>query len=163
MKTKNNPFKVPENYFDSLEKDILSKVNPTPKKQYIFFKPKQMLRYAAVILLFLAIGGAIWWNIPQKANNSNEQYSKVIENTKSDSKTIIAHKDEIANNVIKTEKIANPTKVKQQKAELNKQKEVKENKLELNENELEYLEYYLNDDILSDYLTYNDENYENND
>ncbi|MCK9199470.1 MAG: hypothetical protein M0P49_07700, partial [Bacilli bacterium] len=150
MKTRNNPFKVPENYFDSLEKDILSKVNSAPKKKYIFFQPKQMLRYAAVILLFLAIGGALWWNIPNKANDTQEQYAKTINNPQSDSIGIISQVEEIAQNETKEKTIANPTEVKKQ------EKELKENKLELNENELEYLEYYLNDDVLTDYLTYND-------
>lgn len=150
MKTRNNPFKVPENYFDSLEKDILSKVNSAPKKKFIFFQPKQMLRYAAVILLFLAIGGALWWNIPNKANDTQEQYAKTINNPQSDSIGIISQVEEIAQNETKEKTIANPTEVKKQ------EKELKENKLELNENELEYLEYYLNDDVLTDYLTYND-------
>jgi len=150
MKTRNNPFKAPENYFDSLEKDILSKVNSAPKKKYIFFEPKQMLRYAAVILLFLAIGGALWWNIPNKANDTQEQYAKTINNPQSDSIGIISQVEEIAQNETKEKTIANPTEVKKQ------EKELKENKLELNENELEYLEYYLNDDVLTDYLTYND-------
>lgn len=150
MKTKNNPFKVPENYFDSLEKDILSKVSPTPNKKYIFFEPKQMLRYAAVILLFLAIGGALWWNIPNKANDTQENFAKTIMNPKSDSIGILSQIEEIAQNETKEKTIANPTEVKKQ------EKELKENKLELNESELEYLEYYLNDDVLTDYLTYND-------
>ncbi|MDD4738456.1 MAG: hypothetical protein PHG98_00710 [Bacteroidales bacterium] len=150
MKTRNSPFKVPENYFDSLEKDILSKVNSAPKKKFIFFQPKQMLRYAAVILLFLAIGGALWWNIPNKSNDPQEQYAKTINNPKSDSIGIISKIEEIAQNETKEKTIANPTEVKKQ------EKELKENKLELNENELEYLEYYLNDDVLTDYLTYND-------
>ena len=150
MKTRNNPFKVPENYFDSLEKDILSKVNSAPKKKYIFFQPKQMLRYAAVILLFLAIGGALWWNIPNKSNDPQEQYARTINNPQSDSIGIISQVEEIAQNETKEKTIANPTEVKKQ------EKELKENKLELNENELEYLEYYLNDDVLTDYLTYND-------
>lgn len=150
MKTRNNPFKVPENYFDSLEKDILSKVNSAPKKKFIFFQPKQMLRYAAVILLFLAIGGALWWNIPNKSNDPQEQYAKTINNPQSDSIGIISQVEEIAQNETKEKTIANPTEVKKQ------EKELKENKLELNENELEYLEYYLNDDVLTDYLTYND-------
>lgn len=150
MKTRNNPFKVPENYFDSLEKDILSKVNPIPKKKYIFFEPKQMLRYAAVILLFLAIGGALWWNIPNKANDPQEKLAKTLMNPKSDSIGILSQIEEIAQNETKEKTIANPTEVKKQ------EKELKENKLELNENELEYLEYYLNDDVLTDYLTYND-------
>lgn len=150
MKTRNSPFKVPENYFDSLEKDILSKVNSAPKKKFIFFQPKQMLRYAAVILLFLAIGGALWWNIPNKSNDPQEQYAKTINNPQSDSIGIISQVEEIAQNETKEKTIANPTEVKKQ------EKELKENKLELNENELEYLEYYLNDDVLTDYLTYND-------
>ena len=150
MKTRNNPFKVPENYFDSLEKDILSKVNSAPKKKYIFFEPKQMLRYAAVILLFLAIGGALWWNIPNKANDPQAKLDKTLMNPKSDSIGIISNIEEIAQNETKEKTIANPTEVKKQ------EKELKENKLELNENELEYLEYYLNDDVLTDYLTYND-------
>ncbi|MDD3286378.1 MAG: hypothetical protein PHI14_02640 [Bacteroidales bacterium] len=150
MKTRNNPFKAPENYFDSLEKDILSKVNSAPKKKFIFFQPKQMLRYAAVILLFLAIGGALWWNIPNKSNDPQEQYAKTINNPQSDSIGIISQVEEIAQNETKEKTIANPTEVKKQ------EKELKENKLELNENELEYLEYYLNDDVLTDYLTYND-------
>lgn len=150
MKTRNNPFKVPENYFDSLEKDILSKVNSAPKKKFIFFQPKQMLRYAAVILLFLAIGGALLWNIPNKSNDPQEQYAKTINNPQSDSIGIISQVEEIAQNETKEKTIANPTEVKKQ------EKELKENKLELNENELEYLEYYLNDDVLTDYLTYND-------
>lgn len=150
MKTRNNPFKVPENYFDSLEKDILSKVNSAPKKKFIFFQPKQMLRYAAVILLFLAIGGALWWNIPNKSNDPQEQYAKTINNPQSDSIGILSKIEEIAQNETKEKTIANPTEVKKQ------EKELKENKLELNENELEYLEYYLNDDVLTDYLTYND-------
>lgn len=150
MKTRNNPFKVPENYFDSLEKDILSKVNSAPKKKFIFFQPKQMLRYAAVILLFLAIGGALWWNIPNKSNDPQEQYAKTINNPQSDSIGIISQVEEIAQNETKEKTIANPTEVKKQ------EKELKENKLELNENELEYLEYFLNDDVLTDYLTYND-------
>ena len=150
MKTRNNPFKVPENYFDSLEKDILSKVNSAPKKKYIFFEPKQMLRYAAVILLFLAIGGALWWNIPNKANDPQAKLDKTLMNPKSDSIGIISKIEEIAQNETKEKTIANPTEVKKQ------EKELKENKLELNENELEYLEYYLNDDVLTDYLTNND-------
>lgn len=150
MKTRNNPFKVPENYFDSLEKDILSKVNSAPKKKYIFFEPKQMLRYAAVILLFLAIGGALLWNIPNKANDPQAKLDKTLMNPKSDSIGIISKIEEIAQNETKEKTIANPTEVKKQ------EKELKENKLELNENELEYLEYYLNDDVLTDYLTYND-------
>lgn len=150
MKTRNNPFKVPENYFDSLEKDILSKVNPIPKKKYIFFEPKQMLRYAAAILLFLAIGGALWWNIPNKANDPQAKLDKTLMNPKSDSIGILSQIEEIAQNETKEKTIANPTEVKKQ------EKELKENKLELNENELEYLEYYLNDDVLTDYLTYND-------
>ena len=150
MKTRNNPFKVPENYFDSMEKDILTKVNSAPKKKYIFFEPKQMLRYAAVILLFLAIGGALWWNIPNKANAPQAKLDKTLMNPKSDSIGIISKIEEIAQNETKEKTIANPTDVKKQ------EKELKENKLELNENELEYLEYYLNDDVLTDYLTYND-------
>ncbi|MPL90642.1 hypothetical protein SDC9_36696 [bioreactor metagenome] len=150
MKTRNNPFKVPENYFDSLEKDILSKVNSAPKKKYIFFEPKQMLRYAAVILLFLAIGGALWWNIPNKANDPQAKLDKTLMNPKSDSIGIISKIEEIAQNETKEKTIANPTEVKKQ------EKELKDNKLDLNENELEYLEYYLNDDVLTDYLTYND-------
>ncbi|HBN07051.1 MAG TPA: hypothetical protein DD434_14900 [Bacteroidales bacterium] len=155
MKTRNNPFKVPENYFDSLEKDILSKVNSVPKKKFIFFQPKQMLRYAAVILLFLAIGGTLWWNIPHKANKPQEQYATTIMNKNSDSIGILSKIEEIAQNETKVETIANPTEVKKQESK-GQEKELKENKLELNENELEYLEYYLNDDVLTDYLTYND-------
>lgn len=115
MKTRNNPFKVPENYFDSLEKDILSKVGQASKKQYFFPKAKQMLKYAAVILLFVAIGGTIWWNIPKKTTTTQDQMA--ITQVKSDPKpTSIATKiEEVEQNKTIDKVIANPTKVKNKK------------------------------------------------
>lgn len=146
MKTKNNPFKVPENYFDNLEKEILSKVNLAPKKQYFFSSPKQVFRYAAIVIILLGLAGIVWWNIPETKNNV--EYAKVAK-----TKTLSENDEDLENIVSQPENeiSANPQKMKTQSIENNYD-------LELSEDELEYLEYYLNDDILTDYLTYNDVN-----
>lgn len=119
MMAKNKtPFKVEDNYFDNLEKEILAKVNQETKKKYLFPKTKTIVRYAAALLLLLAIGGMLWWNQPSDLRSYSSQVSQTKTMDKVDSDLIL--------------------------------------EIEFTEEELEYLEYYLEMDVLNDYLTYND-------
>ena len=119
MMAKNKtPFKVEDNYFEDLEKEILAKVNQETKKKYLFPKTKTIVRYAAALLLLLAIGGMLWWNQPSDLRSYSSQVSQTKTMDKVDSDLIL--------------------------------------EIEFTEEELEYLEYYLEMDVLNDYLTYND-------
>jgi len=118
MAKNKTPFKVEDNYFDNLEKEILAKVNQETKKKYLFPKTKTIVRYAAALLLLLAIGGMLWWNQPSDLRSYSSQVSQTKTMDKVDSDLIL--------------------------------------EIEFTEEELEYLEYYLEMDVLNDYLTYND-------
>lgn len=119
MMAKNKtPFKVEDNYFDNLEKEILAKVNQETKKKYLFPKTKTIVRYAAALLLLLAVGGMLWWNQPSDLRSYSSQVSQTKTMDKVDSDLIP--------------------------------------EIEFTEEELEYLEYYIEMDVLNDYLTYND-------
>ncbi len=137
MTSKKNPFKVPENYFDNLEKEILSN---KPKKS-IEFSTTKILKYAAVVLLAIGIGTTVFYTLPVKEDTN-----------------IIARQtqDSFYNN----SKIISTTQENEAIEELllNQEKFVEEHNvenIEFSEQEYEYLEYYLHGDYNS-YLTYNE-------
>lgn len=152
MMAKNKtPFKVSDNYFNNLEKEILSKVNQSPKKKYLFPTNKSIMRYAAAFLLLLAVGGMLWWSQPSDLSDGSRQISqsKIIDSV------VQKHESSIIN-----ESLISPDQkdnVKKESLQAPKQIEAKQSKeIELSQEELEYLEYYLELDVLNDYLTYND-------
>lgn len=137
MTSKKNPFKVPENYFDNLEKEILSN---KPKK-HIAFSSSMVLKYAAMVLLAIGIGTMVFYTLPINKENN-----------------IIARQtqDSFYNN----SKIISTTQENEAIEELllNQEKFVEEHNvenIEFSEQEYEYLEYYLHGDYNS-YLTYNE-------
>lgn len=73
-KGKDNPFKVPEDYFTHLQKDIMSAIadNPTKivemKQHRSFFRPAVTV---AASLLFAVCGMAIWFNNSSNGNESS--------------------------------------------------------------------------------------------
>lgn len=154
MANRDNPFKVPENYFQGLEKDILSQVKNNPKKKYFFSEIKTAYKYVATLLLLLSLGGVLWWSIPTNNNNSTKQLAKtIIKNTPP--KQEIKLKQEIIKGRKETVK---PHKEVQTISSISKIEPIKDsskNELKLTEEELQYLEYYLQGDIINDYLTYN--------
>jgi len=151
MAKNNSPFKVTNNYFDSLEKEILLKVSLTPKKKYLFPMTNTLMKYAAALLLLLAVGAMLLWIQPSDLSDSSNQISQsnTIDSIGQKVETIV--KDEPI--VIENEKV----NFKQQSLKpQNKVEEKAFQEIELTKEELEYLEYYLETDVLNDYLTYND-------
>lgn len=148
MAKNNNTFKVPENYFNDLEKDILSKVNHLPKKKFIFSHSKTVFRYAAIVLLLLAVGGIVWWNQPTDMANTE------LANSINESSNFSSKEDMNKSLDIKTEENY-PSKQEITISELGKEKPSNE-EFELSKEELDYLEYYLRAGVVNDYLTYNE-------
>jgi len=158
MENRENPFKVPENYFEELENSILSQVKKNSKKRYFFSEIKTVYKYAATLLLLLALGGIIWWSIPTNTiNNSTPQLAKTtisdkkIEATQPIEKIVKEKKEEretIITHVEGAKPISSVSTIQQPKDSTN-------DELKLTEEELQYLEYYLQGDIINDYLTYN--------
>lgn len=137
MTSKKNPFKVPENYFDNLEKEILSN---KPKKR-IEFSTTKILKYAAVVLLAIGIGTTVFYTLPVKEDTN-----------------IIARQTQ--DSFYKNSKIISTTQENEAIEELllNQEKFVEEHNvenIEFSEQEYEYLEYYLHGDY-NGYLTYNE-------
>lgn len=164
MAKNNSTFKVPENYFNDLEKDILSKVNQLPKKNYIFSPSKSIFRYAAIVLLFLAVGGIIWWSQPSDLNYLQKQYSlaktkdstnnELANHSINENKNFSSKENSNKSIDIKTEEIST-SKKENTISQMEKEKSSNED-FELSKEELEYLEYYLQADVVHDYLTYNE-------
>ena len=160
MANRENPFKVPENYFEELEKNILSQVKKNPKKKYFFYETKTVYKYAATLLLLLALGGVIWWSLPTNTiNNSTTQLAKTtIKDTKIEEtqpiKEIVKERKEERKSII-----APPIEEAQSISSASTIQQIKEDSTndgqKLTEEELQYLEYYLQGDIINDYLTYN--------
>ncbi len=158
MANRQNPFKVPENYFEELEKNILSKVKKNPKKKYFFSETKTVYKYAATLFLLLALGGVIWWSLPTNTiNNSTIQLAKTtikdakIEETQPIKEIVKEKKEErktIITPVEEAKQISSVSTIQQTKDSTNDGQK-------LTEEELQYLEYYLQGDIINDYLTYN--------
>ena len=158
MANKDNPFRVPENYFNELEEEILKKVNQIPKKRFFFTEYKSVLKYAALVLLLLGISGLLWWNLPSKNSNLKQEYVELKTNKSTPS--------QLESELIAEQKAANPAAQNQSTTDITSNQEtsiVKTKNLEqdnneffLSEEELEYLENYLQDDIINDYLTYNE-------
>lgn len=151
MAKNNSPFKVTNNYFDNLEKEILEKVNLSPKKKYLFPKTNTLIRYAAALLLLLAVGTMVLWIQPSDLSDPSNQISQsnAIDSIGQKVETIVKDEPIVSSN----EKVNfNNESLKPQ----NKVEEKAFQEIELTEEELEYLEYYLEADVLNDYLTYND-------
>ncbi len=151
MAKNNSPFKVTNNYFDNLEKEILEKVNLSPKKKYLFPKTNTLIRYAAALLLLLAVGTMVLWIQPSELSDPSNQISQsnAIDSIGQKVETIVKDEPIVSSN----EKVNfNNESLKPQ----NKVEEKAFQEIELTEEELEYLEYYLEADVLNDYLTYND-------
>ena len=158
MANRENPFKVPENYFEELEKNILYQVKKNPKKKYFFSETKTVYKYAATLFLLLALGGVIWWSLPTNTtNNSTTQLAKTtIKDTKIEEvqpiKEIVKEKKEERKAIIapieEAQQISSVATIQQTKDSINDGQK-------LTEEELQYLEYYLQGDIINDYLTYN--------
>lgn len=136
-KTDNNPFKVPENYFEDLGKDLLAKT----KKPRRFVSTPQVFRYAAALTLAIGIGSLIYFSLPARDGGS------FIAESKSDSMehnlqyTKLREREDIISLMLEDMSQFNTTYDIDQ--------------LELTEEEYEYLEYYLYGD-LNQYLTYNE-------
>ena len=109
------------------------------------------MRYAAAFLLLLAVGGMLWWSQPSDLSDGSRQISqsKIIDSV------VQKHESSIINEpIVASDEIDN---VKKESLQAPKQIEAKQSKeIELSQEELEYLEYYLELDVLNDYLTYND-------
>ena len=77
MMAKNkSPFKVSNNYFEDLEKEILAKVKLSPKKKYLFPSNKALIRYAAALLLLLSVGGMVLLIEPSDLSDASKQISQ---------------------------------------------------------------------------------------
>ncbi|MCK9164185.1 MAG: hypothetical protein M0O93_07550, partial [Bacteroidales bacterium] len=137
MAKNKTPFKVSDNYFNNLEKDMLSKVNQSPKKKYLFSTNKPIIRYAAAFLLLLAVGGMLWWSQPSDLSDASKQISqsKIIDSV------VQKHESSIINEpIVASDEIDN---VQKESLQAPKQIEAKQSKdIELSQEELEYLEYY---------------------
>lgn len=154
MMAKNKtPFKVEDNYFDNLEKEILAKVKLSPKKKYLFPSNKALIRYAAALLLLLSVGGMVLLIEPSDLSDASKQISQ---------SQIIDSRSQKAESLVIDEPIVSSNETESFKNEIHKpQTQIEEQafqELELTEEELDYLEYYLEMDVLNDYLTYNDVN-----
>lgn len=151
MAKNNSPFKVTNNYFDNLEKEILEKVNLSPKKKYLFPKTNTLIRYAAALLLLLAVGTMVLWIQPSELSDPSNQISQsnAIDSIGQKVETIVKDEPIVSSN----EKVNFNNESLKPK---NKVEEKAFQEIELTEEELEYLEYYLEADVLNDYLTYND-------
>jgi len=158
MPNRGNPFKVPENYFEDLEKNILSQVKNNPKKNYFFSEIKTVYKYAASLLILFVLGCTLWFNLPTTTNNnSTTQFAKItikdttkIEESQSIKENKIVQKREIETKIVPVEEDKQISSVS-----TIQRKDSTNDELKLTEEELQYLEYYLQGDIINDYLTYN--------
>ena len=111
------------------------------------------MRYAAAFLLLLAVGGMLWWSQPSDLSDASKQISQ---------SQIIDSRSQKAESLVIDEPIVSSNETESFKNEIHKpQTQIEEQafqELELTEEELDYLEYYLEMDVLNDYLTYNDVN-----
>lgn len=146
MEKKNNPFKVPENYFEDFENRIAPLVGKT-KKINFFTENKEVLRYAAMFVLLFTIGGIIYLTLP---GNKNVTQTNIASNSLIDT----IRQNLIPNVDAEKEVSVIDTDIKT-KTQENKTQERKLDELKLNDEEIKYLEYYLQGDI-HDYLTYNE-------
>lgn len=158
MPNRGTPFKVPENYFEDLEKNILSQVKNNPKKKYFFSEIKTVYKYAASLLILFVLGGTLWFNLPSTTkNNSTTQLAKTtikettkIEEAQSIKENKIVQKREIETKILPVQEAKQISSVS-----TIQRKDITNDELKLTEEELQYLEYYLQGDIINDYLTYN--------
>lgn len=158
MANRENPFKVPENYFEGLEKDILSQVKNNTKKKYFFSEIKTVYKYAATLLLLLSLGGVLWWSMPTNNNNSTKQLAKTTIKNIIPKQEIKQNQEPIKESIKERKENIKPLKELQSISSISKIEPIKDsskNELKLTEEELQYLEYYLQGDIINDYLTYN--------
>lgn len=146
MEKNNNPFKVPENYFEDFENRIAPFVSKT-KKRYFFTENKEVLRYAAIFVLLFTIGGIIYLTLP---GSKNVPQTNIASNSLID--TI---KQNLIPNVDAEKEVSLLDTEINTKTQQNKTQERKLDELKLNDEEIKYLEYYLQGDI-HDYLTYNE-------
>ncbi|MBQ8969013.1 MAG: hypothetical protein IJ064_04700 [Bacteroidaceae bacterium] len=55
-----NPFRVPENYFESFEARLAERMPQTEPKRIVRFMP-HLLRYAAAMLVMVGVSSALYW------------------------------------------------------------------------------------------------------
>jgi len=75
----NNPFTVPENYFDKLPDEIISKCNQQAKKHKIYTL-KKYLSYAAILIIALTSSILLTFYLSNEKNDMNKlSYENLME------------------------------------------------------------------------------------
>lgn len=66
LEGKNNPFLVPEGYFENFNERLFDRLPQTQKAKTVRLMPR-LLRYAAAVVVVLGVGSALYWNHSQSA------------------------------------------------------------------------------------------------
>jgi hypothetical protein len=73
---KTRPFKIPDNYFENLETDILRRT--TAKKRTLFLNTA-LFKYAAAIIILLIISSVVFFRQYQSNQNPHDTFSYIEE------------------------------------------------------------------------------------
>lgn len=142
MEHKNNPFKVPENYFDNLS----NRLEAESKRKHV--SVSKMLKYVASISLILALSVSVFVVVftgDKKEPLLSSNFFSIFSPNKE------KEKDNVEKNLAKTSQIEWEKQVENLIAEVEQ--------IQFTEEELDYLESFIDED-LNEYVFNNFENIE---
>jgi hypothetical protein len=142
MEHKNNPFKVPENYFDNLS----NKLEAESKRKHV--SVSKMLKYVASISLIFALSVSVFVVVftgDKKEPLLSSNFFSIFSPNKE------KEKNNVEQNLAKTSQIEWEKQVESLVAEVEQ--------MQFTEEELDYLEYFIDED-LNEYVFNNFENIE---
>ena len=142
MEHKNNPFKVPENYFDNLS----NKLEAESKRKHV--SVSKMLKYVASISIIFALSVSVFVVVftgDKKEPLLSSNFFSIFSPNKE------KEKNNVEQNLAKTSQIEWEKQVESLVAEVEQ--------MQFTEEELDYLEYFIDED-LNEYVFNNFENIE---
>jgi hypothetical protein len=142
MEHKNNPFKVPENYFDNLS----NRLEAESKRKHV--SVSKVLKYVASISLILALSVSVFVVVftgDKKEPLLSSNFFSIFSPNKE------KEKDNVEKNLVKTSQIEWEKQVENLIAEVEQ--------IQFTEEELDYLESFIDED-LNEYVFNNFENIE---
>ncbi len=142
MEHKNNPFKVPENYFDNLS----NRLEAESKRKHV--SVSKVLKYVASISLILALSVSVFVVVftgDKKEPSLSSNFFSIFSPNKE------KEKDNVEKNLAKTSQIEWEKQVENLIAEVEQ--------IQFTEEELDYLESFIDED-LNEYVFNNFENIE---
>jgi|GEM_PF-1808692 hypothetical protein len=155
--TSNSSFKVPDDYFSSLEKRIVVNIKEKEERKH-YLRAKVYPRYVALSSIVVVGVVAVCIGVGLPVNKTKKplavQKPLVKEIQSQNTQTPICNNETkvVPAKVVKAKKTKETANVK--KVGTKDDKQSQENSIKLTQGELEYLGSYLQGDILNDYLAY---------